>query len=992
MDGFIIFLLLGAILVAPFLLISLLSRLKSLEDRLKVSERSLGKLRSEVDLLQRTPNKSSEPTSSLKSSPKPSEQEVTPKSATPLPLKEESELEILQKSFNNPSQPPSLEKASEQAAPANTPPKIPQTPSAGETPAPIDTASDISQARPVAPRPEPQENAAALWAQKMGLLPPKPNEEGANLMSWWSTRIGLAFGIIAAVFLGLYVNKNTVPWVRLLELTLAAVAVFGIGCWFEKKLENFGRALTAGGLGLLFVAAFAAYGLPAMKVIDSPVLGTLAQVAALSLTVTWALWRGREPVFGLALVLGYVTCWFSAAEGLAPVALIALLVLSVTGSLLYAWRGWWAGIWGAILGSGLGLAVLALCTWNRAEGPHQVTVLASALAVTLLPLIALSRQWLGGELRAKGLVPVVTSVGLLAGAAAVTVRGFDYEPYYASFAILLALAGWWWRRDQSEHLWQTLWAKTSVLIAMLIIASFDGPVRSFSLLAQAGGLLFLARSRSRVVVFEIGAALAAIAGCYYLPNPLSDRPIASWLAADFTFLGYLIGCQALIIAYRFLLGDGPEGRGIAAVLTTVVTLLFTFYASYQVYQPWRVLMPLGFGVLCLVQAWPLRLRDAALAPFLLLTGALATLLTQWEPGLLAEAGHAIGWQSVVWLAFAAVLYLWLCKSSEMLTSILAALTLWSTTIAIAIITHQLLGYRWFPLVALCTALLWQALGQRFQLPLLRHSAVLPGLLAALHFISLSEASLTVTLSLLSLLAAVAWWVLEYRNRENEPEHEIFAIIPTVVLGLILVRSLLYLCDGQALVISAILLSAIILVAWRFLQDWTLSWLALILSTISLGTALSFLTPLQTRPWLIAFISIIAAAQGIWLAHSHRAEVLARPKVASVLWGSGALLTVLIGLGSNANVAGWTTACWSLAAVALLVSGFWFGLRGYRFIGLGGIGITILRLFTIDIQDSFWRIVAFGVTGGLLVGIGYLYNRFHKRLADGDIDWGKEEAP
>lgn len=980
MDGFILIILLtllAVLLTTPFLLIALRARLKSLEERLQLSERVIAKMRHELDLLHREPNKPNQQNTSPKAN---EEQDIASPAGPPsLPPRKEG----------RESPEPALVQKAESIPSASPPPRVTEPASS-----PVQPATEKPPLRPsVAPLPA-RESPAGLWAQRMGLLPPKRDEEGANLMSWWSTRIGLAFGIIAAVFFGLYVNKNTVPWVRLLELALAAVALFGLGCWFEKKLQNFGRALTAGGLGLLFVAAFAAYGLPAMKVTDSPLIGTLAQVATLALTATWALWRGREPVFGLALALGYVTCWFSASEGLAPVALISLLVLSATGSLLYAWRGWWAGIWGAILGSGLGLAVLAVATWEEGTGPHLSAALASALAVTLLPLIALSRQWMQGELRAKGLVPVATSVGLLAGAAVVTARGFDYEPYYTSFAIMLALAGWWWRRDQTEHLWQTLWTKASVLLAMLIIASFEGPVRSFSLLAQAGGLLFLARSRSRIV-FEIGALLAAAVGFYYLPTPFIHRPISSWLTADLILLGYLGCCQGLLIAYRFLLGGGKERRALAGILTVVVTTLFTFAATFEVHHSWDILFPLGFGILCLVQAWPLRLRDAALAPFLLLAGSLISLLTQWEPGELAEAGHGIGWPALVWLAFAVAFYRWLWKREELIPYLLAIIILWSTIPALAVATHQLLGPQWFSLVALLTALLWQFLGTWYRLILLRQSAVLPGLVAALTLATTTESRLTPTVCILSLLAVLAWWTLEHRNREhrtatNKPEPKIFAAIPTASLALLLVRVLSYFYEGQALVVASILCSVIILVAWRFLRDPFLTWLALLLSAISLGSAQSFLTSQQISPWLLAGISIIAAAQGIWLAGSGRNELLARPKVASVLWGGAALLTLLIGLGSHAHVAGWTTACWALAAVALLVSGFWFGLRGYRIIALVGIGFTILRLFSVDIQDSFWRIVAFGVTGGLLIGIGYLYNRFHKRLADGDLDWGKAE--
>ena len=43
---------------------------------------------------------------------------------------------------------------------------------------------------------------------------------------------------------------------------------------------------------------------------------------------------------------------------------------------------------------------------------------------------------------------------------------------------------------------------------------------------------------------------------------------------------------------------------------------------------------------------------------------------------------------------------------------------------------------------------------------------------------------------------------------------------------------------------------------------------------------------------------------------------------------------------------------------------------------------ILRLFAVDLDETFWRIVGFGEGRALVVGSGDVYNRFYQRLAEG----------
>ena len=824
-----------------------------------------------------------------------------------------------------------------------------------------------------------QPNGIVLWLEKMGLLPPKSDEEGANLMSWWSTRIGLAFGVIAAVFLGLYVNQNTVPLVRLLELVAVAIGVFGAGCWFERKLHGFGRALSAGGLSLFYVSAYAAYGLPAMKVIESPVVGTLVQVAVLMLTVGWSLWKKREAIFGLALVLGYVTCGFSASEGLNPIPLVALILLSLSGTALFAWRNWWSGLWGAVIGSGCGLAVLAIVSWGNVEGPPLSFVYLAMVGLVVFPLVALSLGWLRGEERAKGVVPVVSSIGLLSGAVATWVRGGNFEIYYICFAALFFLVGWWWRRDAGERLWQTLWAKAMVMLALLVVSHFEGPVRAFALLGQVASLIWLARTKKRVI-FEVGAMWFGLVGWFLLVFDLGGF---EWKREGYFYLlTYLLVSQGCLLGYRLLVGEGLVRR--------IVTIAFSVMIAAEVVSLsrgyddglWFFLIPFSFGVLSLVQRWPLKRKDAEWTPLVVLLVTLFFLLTE------AGDGVKVVVQLGVWLAGALGVYAWVGRSSKPMRLMMGIVVMAGILLAYCVVGDQLLGKRWLGCLFAILAMGFAVVSTYFRYPSLPAFGAVASVLGVGWLYSAgwqSGWSLSVGLG---LLVSGASWLWGWKHPEGDEKLTMKAeYLRTAVLGIWLWVLLSDLLGGLSLTFAVGVISVLVLGAWHLSRAHSLTWLGA--AFVGVG-ALSLFEANGSayHPWVVGFYFVLLVGQGIALAHGRAGAILARPKVAASLWGATAMVVALGGLGLRPEVASWTTASWALASVVLLVSGFWFALRGYRYISLVGLVATIGRMFVVDIQDSFWRILAFGITGALLVGIGYLYNRFYKRLVDGDLDWGR----
>jgi len=83
--------------------------------------------------------------------------------------------------------------------------------------------------------------------------------------------------------------------------------------------------------------------------------------------------------------------------------------------------------------------------------------------------------------------------------------------------------------------------------------------------------------------------------------------------------------------------------------------------------------------------------------------------------------------------------------------------------------------------------------------------------------------------------------------------------------------------------------------------------------------------------------------------------------------------------------------WALYAVALLALGFWRRSRPVRFVALGLFGLTAAKLVLVDMATvkQIYRIVAFMAVGVLFVGAAYVYHRVETMLEPPREDGGEE---
>jgi hypothetical protein len=401
----------------------------------------------------------------------------------------------------------------------------------------------------------------------------------------------------------------------------------------------------------------------------------------------------------------------------------------------------------------------------------------------------------------------------------------------------------------------------------------------------------------------------------------------------------------------------------------------------------------GYGLLVLA----LNCREEAVlkagTAFLVLLASLAWLLFQFFYEQFESGGSSeISWWLVAWVALGWSDFAGWCRSPRKELRGAACAVLLASLLAIGAIAGDWWGAEWLSVVFFTVALGWAVVGGRAKLENLAFSSLLPASVGTiLLLIELnSPRELLNSALIVSLVLVAAWWVVAWRDREKLQEVALLEVVRTALLGTAILVAYCHWLENEPFILLTMATGSAALVGWRFLRSESLSWLGGTFALVAIGSLCARAAATGVHPAAVVVVAILAAADGIWLSRPNfRLGALSDPKVASFLGGTAVILVVFAGFGL-AGVASWTTASWAVGCVALLVCGFWVGLRGYRVIALLGLGVTIVRLFLVDIDDSFWRIVAFGITGALLVGIGYLYNRFHQRLAEGDLDWGEGE--
>jgi uncharacterized membrane protein len=352
-----------------------------------------------------------------------------------------------------PAPAPPAAAASDEQAPAEAVPAVPTAPPVPASPiaaAPESIAGTEPPAPPTEPPPAPPPAA----------VPSTSGDDGeGRLEAAIGGRLLLYVGTVALVlgvafFLKYAFDRNWITeWMRVTLGALGGLALVGAGLRFDRAgYGAYGQMLAGGGLGVLFLAAYAAFDFYGL------VGRTTAFVLFVAITAAAAFLADRlrsQPTAVMAVGAGFLTPFLVGGDADAQVTLFTYDALLVAGTMLLARRRDWPTL--NVLS--YVLTVLTITAW-ASEYYSRLVYLRTELFLTLFCAMFL---YIRGQVRRTRSVATVVALVVLASAPVLYHLASVAVLFSRSVALLVYLIGfslvgvWWSIRTDRPALRLLLW-------------------------------------------------------------------------------------------------------------------------------------------------------------------------------------------------------------------------------------------------------------------------------------------------------------------------------------------------------------------------------------------------------------------------------------------------------------------------------------------------------------------------------------------------------
>ncbi|GMW00028.1 MAG: hypothetical protein AMXMBFR84_11660 [Candidatus Hydrogenedentota bacterium] len=894
-----------------------------------------------------------------------------------------------------------------------------------EAPAPT-SVSPIRQPLPPPPPPRPPRDRGPGWEIRLG--------------TYWIPRIGIGLVTLAVVFaLTLAMNKWGPPMRVGLGYGVCAV-LLALGWRLDKRYPNYARILFSGGFALSYFVTFAAHYVPFAKVIESTPVALTLLAFVVGIWAAAAQVRKSRLLGALVTILGHLTVLLAiqGPGGIGKYGSLGVVVLSA-GSAFFLLRNGWYYIAALGLAGAYGNHALWMYTTTGADSAFNFWANIGLLAAHYL-LYSLAEYFSPPAIRER--IPlafrtafVTANTAALFGFGTLVVEHYTYSHghqdlfrFAVSGVLFLLALGYWARRDLLHNAYFT---KAVTALTLGLAVRYTGDTLTAWLAVETVVLLISAR-QSGLTVTRVLALLVGAAGFLYgLTQGMSGSPIAyedpGYAQASVKALITVASFYAASVIYeltdwtnrspkwsripndlvdlfwQFDFAEAPASSKLQKMGDGLLyPVLYTLFGSVLLFIHGQLLTHEGH--------WCVLLAGNAVALFVLAAAA---------------GSRTFDLASLVWLGVGAVVGTYeigTVSSMPVWADISVAVLLGAVALGVeravngrfhALEFHRQpwTAYFAYPVVSWIVAAICI---DRLVLTVEFASLTSVAVLLAVLFLWLHPRAMAYSSTIVFLIAVAHWYFM----RESAPEVS-WRVSGLLLMATLLVADRFYVFAARRSGVEPAGFAAIGMawcVAMGYAQltadpEWHafrwavvacgflgygLAYRSLLAGALGVISALTasghhtFISLDETQPQTAMTLGFLALVAFWAVCERLGTRVPSRGAISStwitvppVAMATGLMIVLLYCTPQFASF--YLTVSWAVLGVGLFGWAMLIGQKYYRYAALSVLGLAVIRAMIVDTRnlETIYKVLALGVLGGVLLGVGYGYFKWRERVQGGE---------